>query len=487
MNAMRDHPPGLTARLGVGDVVSFIIGMVIGVSIYKTPSLVFGNVSGVGAGMGAWVLGGLVALVGALCYAELASTYPRLGGEYTYLTRAYGPAVGFLFGWAQLAVILTGSLGMMAFVFADYATTLWGDALGGPAGWAVLAVTALTLVNALGLTFGKNAQNLLTVAKVVGLGAILIAGFGFPAAESAPAAAVDDSKLAFGFAMVLVLITYGGWNDAVYLTADLRDVRRNIPKALLLGTGAVTVLYLAVNAAYLRGLGLDGVRKSEAVAADLMQHSFGTGGARVIAVVVMVSALSGVNAILLAGPRLYAALGTDHPLFAWLGRWHPRLGVPLVALLVQWVVCLGWIATVGTVQGQKLVDAGLTGLASLTGLGFEPYNWKRGGFELLLQSTAPVFWAFFFLTGLALFVLRWKDPGIERPFTVPLYPVLPLVFCAACGYMFYSGLGYAGRLGLLGAGLLVIGLPLYGVSCLLARGAQPPRSEPEPDAVSGPV
>jgi amino acid transporter len=471
VHVQRDQPPAGTAQLGVWDVVSFIIGMVIGVGIYKTPSLMFSNVPDAWTGLGVWVVGGAVTLVGALCYAELGSTYPRLGGEYTYLTRAYGPGVGFLFGWAQLAVILSGSLGMMAYVFADYAATLRGGGPGTATAYAVLAVTVLSVLHAFGLIFGKGVQNLLTVAKVLGLLGILVAGFGFPAPASA-APAETPSSTSLGFALVLVMLTYGGWNDAVYLTAELRDPRRNIPKALIIGTSAVTAFYLLINAAYLYGLGLDGVRKSSAVAADLFKSAFGEAGTRVIAPLVMVSALGGVNALLLAGPRLYAALGADHALFARLGRWHPRLGVPLTALVVQWAVSVGLIVGVGSPAGQAALDA------TLAGLGFDPGTWKgQGGFELLLRCTAPVFWAFFLLTGLALFVLRWKDPGIERPFTVPLYPVLPLLFCAACGYMLYSGLDYAGRLGLVGAALLLAGLPLYWASRRRAAGLGRPLPE----------
>jgi amino acid transporter len=405
-----------------------------------------------------WALAGLLSLVGALCYAELASTYPRLGGDYAFLTRAYGPGVGFLFGWAQLAVILTGSIGMTAYLFADYAVSLWDAGPEWATGLAVLAVVGLTLLNALGVACGKRVQNLLTAAKVLGLAGILVTAFKasapVPTASAAPAV-----ELSLAYALVLALLAYGGWNDAVYLSTELRDVRRNIPKALILGIAAVTVIHLGVNLAYLYGLGFEGVRASKAIAADLFKSAFGPAGAQAGALLVMVLALGMLNAQVMAGPRLYAALGADHPVFARLGRWHPRRGVPLTALLVQMVVCVGLILVVGSGVGQALLDS------ALTRVGVPPVPWDgHGGFELLLRSTAPVFWAFFGLTALSLFVLRRKDRGIARPFAVPLYPVLPLIFCATCGFMFVSSLHYAGRLGLLGAGLLATGVPLYWLS-----------------------
>src|SRR5437660_11334622 len=168
MAASQRQPQAVCAQLSLWDAVSIIIGIVIGAGIYETPPLVFRNVSGPWTGLGVWAFAGLLCLFGALCYAELASTYPRSGGDYVYLTRAYGPWAGFLFGWAQLAVILTANIGMMAYVFADYAVRLWP----GPAWcWAALAVVALTLLNLLGLAFGKGAQNVLTCAKVLGLAA----------------------------------------------------------------------------------------------------------------------------------------------------------------------------------------------------------------------------------------------------------------------------------------------------------------------------
>src|SRR5438132_5380290 len=186
MEPSGNDPQPVQAQLGLWDAVSIIIGIVIGAGIYETPPLIFKNVSGPWEGVGVWALGGLLSLVGALCYAELASTYPRSGGDYVYLTRAFGPWMGFLFGWAQLVVIRTGNIAMMAYVFADYAIRLWDFGAGNPRWftetevaflYAATAVTVLALLNILGVVFGKGTQNVLTAAKVLGLGGILVAGF----------------------------------------------------------------------------------------------------------------------------------------------------------------------------------------------------------------------------------------------------------------------------------------------------------------------
>jgi amino acid transporter len=458
MASLQDAARQGKAHLGLWDAVSIIIGIVVGAGIYETPPLVLQNVPGPGAALGVWAAGGVLSLVGALCYAELATAYPRSGGDYVYLSRAYAPWVGFLFGWAQLAVILPASIGMMAYVFADYATRLWG--LGAAATFlcAALAVAVLSLLNVLGVTLGKRAQNVLSAAKVLGLGGILLAGFLRPLAAAAAAAAGSAGPGALAAALVLVLFTYGGWNDAAYVAAELRDGRRNIPRALVLGTLAITVLYLLVNAAYLWGLGFDAARQSRAVAADLLERPLGAGGAGAVCLLVMVSALGAVNGMVFTGSRLSSTLGADYTLFAWLGRWHRRLRSPAAALLTQAGISLALMALVGTAPGRSAVDALLTrvGLA---------VSWQGpGGFETLLRCTAPVFWLFFLLTGLSLFVLRFREPGVPRPFRVPLYPLVPLVFCATCAYMLYGAVGYAGPLGLVGAALLLAGVPLFLLS-----------------------
>ncbi|MEW6355675.1 MAG: amino acid permease [Planctomycetota bacterium] len=446
-------------QIGLWDGISIIIGIVIGVTIFKAPPLIFSNVSGPWQGMAVWVLGGVLSIVGGLCYAELATAYPRSGGDYVYLTRAYGPWVGFIFGWAQLAAILTGSIGALAYVFADYALEIWGGPMVRGVWYAVGAVLVLTLLNLCGMVLGRAAQNILTVAKMIGVGGILAAGLLWGGGASLlPQQAVTGPGL--GLAFILVLYAYGGWNDAAFVAAELRNRRRNIPLALILGTGAITLIYLLINMAYLWGLGFEGLRASRAPAGDVFKLMMGDWGGRGMSLLVMVSALGCINGLIFTGSRVYATLGADHTIFSWLGRWHPRLRTPLWSFLSQAAVVLIMILIVGTAAGRN----GLDSLLQCAGLSALPWDRFGGGFGTLISGTAPVFWFFFLLSGLSLFVLRIKDPHTERPFLVPLYPLLPLVFCLTSIGMLYSSVNYAKGLALLGIVPVLLGLPLYIIS-----------------------
>jgi len=455
-------PPTETARLGMWDAISIIVGIVVGTAIYKVPRLIFGSVSDAWIGMGAWALGGVLSLIGALCYAELATTYPRMGGDYVYLSRAYGKWVGFLFGWAQLAVILTGSIGVMAYAFGDYAVKLWELDNEATVWFAVAAVAVMSGLNLAGVVCGKQVQNTLSVVKVAGLLAVVVAGFGLGGEASFESKKVIQSTsfASFGFAMVMVLYAFGGWNDAAFVASEVRDRRRNIPRALIFGIGGITLIYLLVNLGYLWGLGFDKLRVSGTPAADVFQESFGSNGAKVMSILVMLSALGALNGLVFTGSRIYTALGREHSVFAFLGRWDPRLGVPIWSIIVQAVISIVLILAVGMEEGRNGIDAALEKIG-LSGLPWAKYD---GGFETLIAGTAPVFWIFFLLTGISLFVLRRRNPNIERPFTTPLYPVIPLIFCATSCYMLYSSLMYAKTLSLLGFIPLAIGLPLYFLS-----------------------
>jgi amino acid transporter len=261
--------------------------------------------------------------------------------------------------------------------------------------------------------------------------------------------------------LVFVFFAYGGWNDAAFVTAEMRHQRRNIPLALILGTTGVMLIYLLVNIAYLAGLGFDGVQKSDAIAADVLKLPLGESGFQAMCLLVMISALGAVNGLIFTSSRIYAALGADHPIFARLSHWHPKWGSPIWSLLTQAVITLTLIAAVGIPVGQ----GALNGLFQALGLG--SVSWEgKGGFGTLLQCSAPIFWLFFLLSALSLFVLRFKDRGIDRPFTVPLFPIVPLIFVATCGYMLYSGITFAGKFGLVGGGLLLAGVPLWLISRL---------------------
>ncbi|MCO6453840.1 MAG: amino acid permease [Pirellulaceae bacterium] len=441
------------------DAVSIIVGIVVGTAIFKSPTLVFQNVTSAWQGMGLWVLGGVLSLIGGLCYAELATTYPRAGGDYEYLNRAFGRWVGFLFGWAQLVVILTGSIGSMGYAFADYAAGLWNLPHESTVWLAAGAIGVLTITNLLGLGVGKTAQHVLSGAKTLGLVGVIGLGLFATPAPQLPAERLNVEP-SLGLALVFVLYAYGGWNDAAFVAAEVRNRRRNLPLALLLGILGITVVYLLVNAAYLATLGFEGARQSWTPASDVAARAVGPWGARGISLLVMVSALGAINGLILTGSRVYVSLGADHRPLAWLGYWHHRLGAPIGSLVAQGVVSLLLVFAVGTVWGRAAIDGSLTAVG-LSGLPWEKYF---GGFETLVAGTAPVFWLFFLLTGLSQIVLRIRDPRRPRPFATPLYPLPPLVFCATCLFMLYSSLDYARSLALLGVVPLLLGLPLYALS-----------------------
>jgi len=436
--------------LGLRAAIALIVGVVIGAGIFKAPSIVASLSPSPAAMFGLWLLGGLVSLVGALCYAELATAYPHAGGDYHFLHRAYGRSVAFLFGWARFSVITTGSIALLGFVFGDYLQQVLPFPLGppgaGPTLYAAAIIVVLTLVNVGGIRAGAGTQSWLTLVEVGGL--LLVAGAALLLAEPAPlsaplpaaAGAVTNAPPAWGMAMVFVLLTYGGWNEAAYISAEVRDGRRNMVKALVLSVLLITGLYLLVAWACLHTLGLEGMASSEALAADVMRRTLGPAGELLIALLVAVSALTSINATMIVGARTGYAMGCDWPRLRRLGRWDGARGTPAVAMLVQGAAALL-----------------LVGLGAAFG----------SGFRAMVEFTAPVFWLFFLLAGLSLFVLRRREPDWPRPFRVPLFPLLPLLFCATCAWMLWSSLSYVfsqtlGGLNAawIGVAVLALGTPL---------------------------
>ena len=427
--------------LSVTDACAMIVGIVIGAGIFRAPSIVAGSVSTEAVFIALWVAGGVISLIGALCYAELGSAFPNAGGEYHFLSRAFGSRLAFLFAWARMSVVQTGAIAAIAFVFGDYATQLWPLGGNSPVIYAVCAVVAVTVLNLAGTRQSKSVQTVLTAALALAIFAVIVAGFLHGGAQPATAAPAPSAAapLFSQLALIFILLTYGGWNEAAYLTAEMQDARRNIVRALVLGILAVTVLYVLLNLAYLNVLGLEGMKNSRAVAADLMQATLGGAGRAVLSIIVMAAALSTLNATTFTGARTNFALGRDFGMFSALGRWNERTNTPTAALLTQGVVSLALVLLSATTPD---------------------------GFETMVAYTAPAFWLFFLLTGLSLFVLRRHTPAVDHPFRVPLYPLTPIVFCAMCAFMLWSSTGYAlsknpGSLGAqLGIGVLLLGVPL---------------------------
>jgi amino acid transporter len=406
-------------QLTLLDTTCIIVGIIIGAGFFETPPQIAAAAGAPGLVMGLWVAGGAMALVGALCYAELAGAYPRDGGEYVFLTRAYGPRTGFLYAWAWFWVVRPGNLGAMAYVFARYANELLPLPTGryALALYAVGSLVVLTGINVLGVRAGKTVQNLLTFAKVAGLLSVFaVALFVTPPAPATQAATTSPVGRSVYLASILIMWVYGGWNDMSYVAAEVRDPRRNILKALALGTVTVVAIYLLGNYAFIRSLGFEGLARSEAVAADVMRPALGESGARLISALVCVSCLGALNGMILTGARIYYAVGAEHRLYAWLGKWDARLDTPARSLWLQGLATLGLVA----------------------GLGL-----SRDAFQRLVVFTEAVFWSFLLLVGLSLFVLRRREPQTPRPYRIAGYPLTPGLFCLACLFMVYASARYA--------------------------------------------
>ncbi len=439
---MTDNPnPQPQTTLNVIDAGAIIIGVVVGVGIFKTPALVAANVSSETSFLLIWLLGGLISLMGALCYGELATAYPHPGGEYHYLTRSFGKEIALLFAWARLSVMQTGSLALLAFVFGDYLAQLvplgvrLSLALGEGANsiYAGLAVIILTGINALGIQLSKWLQNWLTAAKLLALLFIFCVGLALTSSSAPVVSSTSNTEGSYGEAMIFVLLSYGGWSEAAYLSAEIQDVQKNMVRVLVGSLCASVVVFWLVNFAYLKGLGLSALANSEVVAADLMRRFVGEAGAQFISLLIAVSALGAIQGTIFTGARTNYALGQDWKLLGWLGRWDERTQTPLNALILQGTIALALIL-----------------LGTLT----------RSGFATMVEYTAPVFWFFLLLTTLSLFVLRTNEPEVSRAFCVPLYPLTPLLFCATCVYMLQASLTYTGIGALVGVVVLGSGVPL---------------------------
>ncbi len=421
----------LSRQLGLWDSVAIIVGVVIGVGIFRVPASIAEYLSSPLLVLGVWVAGGLLALCGGLCYAELSAAFPRTGGDYVYLRESYGPCLGFLFGWTQLLVIRPGNLASIAFIFAEYAAYFvplspWGIRV-----LAVAAIALLTWINLYGLRFGRAAQNLLAAAKVLGLVVLALVGLAVAQAVnlevSVPPPTPLPLPLALGTALIFVMWTYGGWNESTYVAGEMKAPSRDLPRSIALALFLIVGLYLVLNTAYLAGIPPDQLPKSEMVAAVLVEKFLGGPGGGLVAALVIVSALGALNGIVLTSGRLTYAFGADHPRFELLARVHHQFRTPAAALLLNGL----WSAL--------LVCSGT--------------------FDQLVAYTSAVTWVFFALIAAGLFVLRRKYPDLERPYRV--WGPLVVLFAAASLWLTYSAVAYSPLGSLAGLGILLAGLPLY--------------------------
>jgi basic amino acid/polyamine antiporter, APA family len=419
-------------QLTLFDSTCIIVGIIIGTGVYMQTNTI-ASAAGSGWGLlGLWLLGGVLSLCGAMGYAELASAYPREGGDYVYLTKAYGPWAGFMFGWLQLLVVRPADIAGMAFGFGLFATQILNPLTEENASYmvqvyAVSAVALFTLVNIAGVQQGKWTQNLLTVVKALGVLAIIGVAMFVSPSESAP---FEGGGCPWRVALIIVLFCYGGWNEMAYVAAEVKDPNRNIIRALMLGTGAVILLYLLLNAAFLHTLGHAGMVASKLVAADSVSIVLGDLGGQLISALICISALGAVNGLTFTGARISFAVGTDHPLFRPLAVWNAKTGTPVRALLLQGAIASTLIIAIGSFL------------------------------ETVIYAAAAVY-LFYAATNLAVIVLRAKEPQVPRPYRVTLYPLPTLVFCAACVLMIHGAFLYKPLLSYIALGIVALGLPVY--------------------------
>lgn len=421
-----DAPPEtLQRQLGWWDVTAITAGIIIGSGIYRLPPDIAKHLGSAWEVTAIWVAGGCIALIGALCYAELAAAYPLQGGTYVYLNKAFGRLFGFLYVWAEFWIVRPGNIAVMAFIFAEYAAhlvpALRSDGETRPLAELYVAggaVFVLGLMNLLGVRAGKAIQMVLTVSKVAGLLAIFAVGmFAAPSEAVVTITAAAPAESNWLLALVFVMFAYGGWNETAAVAAEVREPQRNLLRGLLLGTGIVVLSYVLVNLALLRVLGFDGIAQGEAVAATLMERGMGPRGAQAISALVCISCLGAINGMLFTGARLYYALGREQPAFAWLGHWNQRLGTPVRALGLQTAVAIALLGVFGL---------------------------YKNAFEQLVFFTVPLFWTFLLLVSIAVVVLRLRDPATPRPFRLPLFPLEPAIFCLASLLMIYKGVMWLG-------------------------------------------
>jgi basic amino acid/polyamine antiporter, APA family len=417
-------------ELSLFDSICIIVGIIIGAGIYEITPTVASCMGGWIGILGIWLAGGLLALMGAICYAELATAYPYEGGDYVYQTRAYGSWVGYLFGWSQLAIIRPGDIALMAFVFARYAATIYAPFENMLPIYAGLAVIILTLINVLGVKQGKWTQNLLTVLKAIGILGIVAAGFLAHAPQTTPGSTSGITMDGFKLALILVLFAFGGWNEMAYVAAEVKQPKYNIVRSLVIGTVVVIGLYMLINGSFLHALGQTGMSSSKAIAVDTFSIFAPGMASKVISIIICISALGALNGLIFTGSRISYALGAEHRSFRFLGTWNERFGTPVMSLIVQ-----GCISLVILFLAGSFIDT--------------------------ILYSAPAVWLFFLGTGIAVFVLRRKEPDVDRPYKISGFPWPALLFCAACVFMFYSSFTYA--LDMKPVGLIIL-------LCVIAAG-----------------
>ena len=430
-------------------VAMLAVAMVVGAGIFKSPALVADAAGSPVWLFAAWIIGGLITMIGALCYAELATAFPDPGGDYHFLRLAYGRGWSFLFAWARFTVINSGSIALLGYVLGDYLNVLAPLGSIGPPLYAALSVVVLTAFNLRGAGRSNDAADYgLTSLEVVGLLAMVAAAIalilqGVPAVDSG-GLAVAAPPSSFGYALVYALLAFGGWSEVATLSAEVRDPRRGMARALVIAVVVITALYVAVNWAFWYGLGIAGLAASATPAADLIAKAFGPWAGLVTALAIAFAVITSINATIVVGARTTYACAHDWPALRGLGAWDEKRQIPAAAILAQGGISLALVV----------------------------FGAFYKGFATLVDYTAPVYWLFLAMSGLAVMVMRVRKPNADRPFRTPLYPVLPMIFVLSSLAMLVSSLSYVTRESGVGA-LVSLGVLVTGVAAFLAARRAP--------------
>jgi APA family basic amino acid/polyamine antiporter len=423
--------PTLARRLGAFDATMIVMGGIIGSGIFINPYVVARAVHTPALIIGAWAAGGVIALLGAFAYAELAALRPEVGGQYAYLRDAYHPSVAFLYGWALLLIVQSGGMAAVATTFAKYVVTLTGVAI---PDWllAVITLLLLTLINCLGVRSGSNTQTALMLLKLAAIAMLVIAGATIAAPHAAARAMLDapvssDLFLRFGAAMTPVMFAYGGWQTASFVSGELARPRRDLPIGLLAGIAGVITIYIGVTYICVRALGADGLANSPTPASSVMRLALGERGAQLIAAGIAISTLGFLSQSMLTAPRVYYAMAADGLFFRSVGRISAKTHVPVVAIALQ-----GVVAIVITLSGT---------------------------YDQILSYVVSTDFIFFGLTGLALFVFRRRQA--PAGFRTPGHPVTTAIFTISCWIIVIATIAKSPTNSLIGFAILAAGLPAY--------------------------
>ena len=427
-------PPQLLRALGWWETTAIVIGIMIGTAIFIVPAEVTRSMGTRDGALAVWAVTGLLSLFGALSFAELAAMMPRAGGQYIYLREAYGPLLGYLCGWSFFIAAQTGGISVLAVGFAEFVNeflplTPWEQKAA-----AAAAIAVFTAINYLGVREGGIVQSILTGLKVGAIAVIILVGFvlvkGLPGGPTALAPPTGHRFAAsFGVAMVGAFWAYEGWNTCTFVAGEVKRPEYNLPLALILGTAAVMVFYIALNLVYYHVLPMDQVARSSRVGADAAVRIFGHTGSYLVSLLIIISTLGALNGSILAAPRVYYAMAKDGLFFRWFMRVHPRFHTPYVALVVQGVWAIVLVAA--------------------------------GTYEQLFTYVIFAAFVFYALTALAVVVLRRTRPEAPRPYRVFGYPYVPLIFVLASAWFLVNTLIEEPLEARSGAIMLAIGVPVY--------------------------